>query len=69
MCGIAGYINKSNKYRPSRELIKKMTDQMVHRGPDAEGQWTDEHVFEQEQSPYWWDVHSGWPPGPLCWYQ
>ncbi len=44
MCGIAGYINKSNKYRPSRELIKKMTDQMVHRGPDAEGQWTDEHV-------------------------
>ena len=44
MCGIAGYINKSNKYRPDRNLVKKMTDRMIHRGPDAEGQWTDEHV-------------------------
>lgn len=44
MCGIAGYINKSNKYRPSRKLVKKMTDQMIHRGPDAEGQWADERV-------------------------
>lgn len=44
MCGIAGYINKSNKYRPDRNLVKKMTDQMIHRGPDAEGQWIDEYV-------------------------
>lgn len=44
MCGIAGYIDKSNRYRPDRELLKKMTDSMIHRGPDAEGQWTDEHV-------------------------
>ena len=44
MCGIAGYINKSNKFRPDRNLVKKMTDQLIHRGPDAEGQWTDEHV-------------------------
>lgn len=44
MCGIAGYINKSDKYRPDRKLVKKMTDQLVHRGPDAEGQWVDEFV-------------------------
>ena len=44
MCGIAGYIDKSNRYRPDWELLKKMTDSMIHRGPDAEGQWTDERV-------------------------
>lgn len=44
MCGIAGYINKSGKDKTSRQLVKKMTDQMIHRGPDAEGQWIDERV-------------------------
>lgn len=44
MCGIAGYINKSGKYQTSQKFVKKMTDQMVHRGPDAEGQWIDEKV-------------------------
>ena len=44
MCGIAGYISKSNKYKVDRKLIKKMIDKLIHRGPDAEGQWTDEHV-------------------------
>ena len=44
MCGIAGYIDKSNKYNASKVLVKKMTDEMIHRGPDAEGQWTDDSV-------------------------
>ena len=44
MCGIAGYINKTDKYLPDRGFVKKMTDRMVHRGPDAEGQWVDEYV-------------------------
>lgn len=44
MCGIAGYIDKSGKYKTSCELLKKMTDKMIHRGPDAEGQWIDNKV-------------------------
>jgi asparagine synthase (glutamine-hydrolysing) len=44
MCGIAGYIDKSGKYRPEKKVVKKMTDVMIHRGPDAEGQWIDEHI-------------------------
>ena len=44
MCGIAGYIDKSNKYNASKALVKKMTDKMIHRGPDAEGQWTNDTV-------------------------
>lgn len=44
MCGIAGYISRTNKYKPDYALVKKMTDKIAHRGPDAEGQWTDEHI-------------------------
>lgn len=41
MCGIAGFIDKSGRYKTSYDLIKQMTDKMIHRGPDAEGQWID----------------------------
>ncbi|PIS40039.1 MAG: asparagine synthetase B, partial [Candidatus Nealsonbacteria bacterium CG08_land_8_20_14_0_20_36_22] len=35
MCGIAGIIKEdSQKYKPQ---LKKMTDSLSHRGPDAEG--------------------------------
>lgn len=37
MCGIAGLIRKDNK-PVSVEVVKRMTDKLVHRGPDAEGQ-------------------------------
>lgn len=41
MCGIAGFIsNDKNK----KDLIKKMTDKIIHRGPDAEGYYTDNNI-------------------------
>jgi len=41
MCGIAGFINnKDNK----KEIIKKMTDRIIHRGPDAEGFYIDDDI-------------------------
>ncbi len=36
MCGIAGILYKGNK-SVSIDLLKKMTDTLVHRGPDDEG--------------------------------
>lgn len=40
MCGIAGYLNLNAK--PASEVIvKKMTDKIIHRGPDGEGQFID----------------------------
>jgi len=39
MCGIAGILNKQTP--PSKEQIKRMTDTMSHRGPDAEGFFID----------------------------
>lgn len=37
MCGIAGILNF--KYQVVKDDLKKMTDSIVHRGPDGEGQW------------------------------
>jgi asparagine synthase (glutamine-hydrolysing) len=37
MCGISGFVNFNNQ-KPSRVLIKKMTDVIAHRGPDDQGQ-------------------------------
>jgi asparagine synthase (glutamine-hydrolysing) len=38
MCGIAGII-QSNPSLFNQQHLKKMTDALVHRGPDGEGLW------------------------------
>ena len=38
MCGIAGYISDK---KPTKKIIKSMTDRIEHRGPDAEGFYLD----------------------------
>ena len=40
MCGIAGYV--SNK-QTTKEILKKMTDRIAYRGPDAEGFFLDDN--------------------------
>lgn len=39
MCGIAGILGLRDEQR-----IKRMTDAMIHRGPDDEGFYVDEHI-------------------------
>jgi asparagine synthase (glutamine-hydrolysing) len=41
MCGIAGYISDK---KPTKSIIKAMTDRMIHRGPDAEGFYLDDNI-------------------------
>lgn len=41
MCGIVGFVNKEGK---KEEIIKKMADRIIHRGPDGEGYYTDDNV-------------------------
>jgi asparagine synthase (glutamine-hydrolysing) len=43
MCGIAGLINL-NQQKVSPNLLKKMTNSLVHRGPDGEGHWIENNV-------------------------
>lgn len=40
MCGIAGIVDfKGSEERNNQRILKKMSDIIVHRGPDADGQW------------------------------
>lgn len=43
MCGIAGTLN-FNRQPIAHNQIKAMTDSLIHRGPDGEGQYVDEFV-------------------------
>jgi asparagine synthase (glutamine-hydrolysing) len=43
MCGIAGLINL-DRAPVSPVVLKRMTDAIVHRGPDGEGHWIDSHI-------------------------
>lgn len=43
MCGIAGFVNFRGQAREDAAvLVKRMTDTLVHRGPDAEGFYIDD---------------------------
>lgn len=42
MCGIAGYVCTTKK--PTKKVLKGMTDRIEHRGPDSEGFYLDDYV-------------------------
>ncbi|MEK7287626.1 MAG: asparagine synthase (glutamine-hydrolyzing), partial [Elusimicrobiota bacterium] len=44
MCGFAGLLDLSGHRPPQREVLKKMTFTLVHRGPDNEGYYLDQHA-------------------------
>ena len=46
MCGIAGVVAWDEKYRVTREQLRRMSDALAHRGPDGEG-----HFLNFEQQP------------------
>ena len=39
MCGIVGKLNLDGNQPVQRELLRRMMDQIVHRGPDGEGDY------------------------------
>jgi asparagine synthase (glutamine-hydrolysing) len=43
MCGVAGLVNLNGE-SVSPIILKRMTDALVHRGPDGEGHWIDENI-------------------------
>lgn len=46
MCGITGFwnFNQAKSIDSPRDVIKKMTDAISHRGPDSEGLWWEENA-------------------------
>ncbi len=47
MCGLAGFLNLSGQIdaRKARALVRRMTHDVIHRGPDDEGYWDDDNGF------------------------
>ena len=43
MCGFVGFADKTSK-KEKEKIIKNMTDQIIHRGPDGEGYYSDSFV-------------------------
>lgn len=44
MCGIAGILSTGATMMPEHaRVLRRMSDRLVHRGPDAEGLWISEH--------------------------
>jgi asparagine synthase (glutamine-hydrolysing) len=39
MCGISGFVDPENLLVESQSVLKKMTDLIIHRGPDDKGHW------------------------------
>lgn len=44
MCGITGYIDLRQQGRVDRNLLMKMTDKLLHRGPDSFGCFVEKNV-------------------------
>lgn len=44
MCGIAGFIHYDPERKADQFVIKKMTDEVVYRGPDAEGYYISDNI-------------------------
>ena len=44
MCGIAGYLNFNREESASLSILKRMTDIITYRGPDAEGHFVKNNV-------------------------
>lgn len=46
MCGIAGIVNySSNDSQINKKILSSMSDVIIHRGPDSEGQWISEENY------------------------
>ncbi|MBN9429704.1 MAG: asparagine synthase (glutamine-hydrolyzing) [Burkholderiales bacterium] len=63
MCGIAGYVDFAGHDRQAAAArVKRMTDAIVYRGPDAEGFYVDQHAALGHRRLAIIDVSSGHQP-------
>lgn len=43
MCGITGAVWRNGKHAIDDDCLRRMTDRLLHRGPDDMGMWSDRH--------------------------
>lgn len=59
MCGIAGFVDKREN---KKEIIEKMSQRMIHRGPDGEGYYIDDDIALAHRRLSIIDLESGSQP-------
>jgi len=62
MCGICGQYVHEIPAGPNQDAIRRMTKALIHRGPDDEGLWSNEHVGLAARRLSIQDVESGHQP-------
>ncbi len=65
MCGIAGFFSFKEEHRSDfskREIIGKMTEEIIHRGPDGNGFYIDELIALGMRRLSIIDLEKGWQP-------
>ena len=59
MCGICGFFGKKKN---KREIVEKMKEKLVHRGPDAQGSFVNDSVALGFRRLSIIDLEGGWQP-------
>ena len=62
MCGICGIIGKNQLNPDTLASIIRMKEQLIHRGPDGEGTFNDDHVALAMRRLSIIDLSGGWQP-------
>ena len=62
MCGITGILHKDQQMTLDRQVLERMTDKLVHRGPDDCGLWIDGAVGFGHRRPSILDLAGGHQP-------
>ena len=44
MCGIVGYVDLRGEGRVEERIVRRMTEALMHRGPDSHGYFVDENA-------------------------
>ncbi len=62
MCGIAGHISRNDRTSAHVAAVRRINRAMFHRGPDGEGEYSDEHVHIAMRRLSIIDLTGGWQP-------
>lgn len=62
MCGITGIVSKDALRQQQVDLVARLNNLLIHRGPDGEGEYHDHHVALAMRRLSIIDLASGWQP-------
>lgn len=62
MCGICGILSGNGINQAQTDSVRQMNNHLIHRGPDGEGTFTDDHITLAMRRLSIIDLQGGWQP-------